>query len=94
MAGAKAAHHRGTYHVDSRRVRDAANSDPLTKCWRCGLTIDEHQPHRNGKPARWQAGHLIDGDPASPLAPEASTCNGSAGGTLGNTRKASGYSWR
>lgn len=82
----KPAHYRGTYHVASRRVRDAAYADPSTRCWRCGLRLHECKPHRNGKPARWTAGHLIDSDPTSPLLPECSPCNKSAGAKLGNQR--------
>ena len=93
MGKGKGAHHRGTYHVESRRVRDAANADPTTKCWRCGLTLDAHAPHANGSRPRWQAGHVIDSDPTSPLAPEASTCNSSAGAAVGNMRRATGYYW-
>ena len=80
----KPAHYRGTFHVDSRRVRDAAYADPLTLCWRCGRTLDQHPPHKTGKPATWTAGHVIDSDPTSPLLPEASTCNKSAGARYGN----------
>jgi hypothetical protein len=81
-----APHHRGDYLVRSRDVRDAANADPATRCWRCGKTLREHAPHHNGKPARWTAGHLRDSDPTSPLLPEASTCNYSAGALLGGRR--------
>lgn len=80
----KPAHYRGGYHVNSAKVRAQANADPLTRCWRCGRLLPEHQPHRNGKPARWTAGHLRDSDPTSPLLPEASTCNLKAGATYGN----------
>lgn len=75
----KPAHRRGTYHVASRQIRQAANANSNTKCWRCGLTLSEHAPHHDGKPAKWTAGHLRDGDPLSPMMPEASTCNYSAG---------------
>ena len=77
-------HYRGSYHVRSRQVRDAANADPSTRCWRCGRTLAMHEPHKNGKPARWTAGHIRDSDPTSPLAAEASTCNKAAGATYGN----------
>ena len=80
----KPAHYRGSYHVQARRVREAAYADPTTRCWRCRLTLPECKPHRNGKPARWTAGHLIDSDPTSPLLPECSPCNKSAGATYGN----------
>ncbi|GGL27594.1 hypothetical protein H9L10_03595 [Phycicoccus endophyticus] len=93
MTKPKAAHHRGNFHVRARHIRDTANADPTTTCWRCGHTLAEHPPHKNGKPATWTAGHIIDGDPTSPLAPEASTCNYSAGATTGNQRRATGYTW-
>lgn len=80
----KAAHRRGTYRRRAKAVTDAAYADPSTTCWRCGKTLAEHGTHRNGTPATWDAGHLIDGDEHSPLAAEASTCNRSAGATLGN----------
>ena len=75
----KPAHYRGSYHVRARNIRAAANANPNTRCWRCGRTLAQHPPHHNGNPAKWTAGHLRDGDPTSPLAPEASTCNYSAG---------------
>jgi hypothetical protein len=82
----KAPHHRGTYHAASAKVRAAANADPETRCWRCGLTLPEHKPHRNGKPATWTAGHTTDSQPGGHLAPEASTCNYAAGGRLARAR--------
>lgn len=75
----KPVHYQGSYHVRARHVRQAAQANPLTQCWRCGKTLAEHGPHKNGKPAAWTAGHLRDGDPTSALAPEASTCNYKAG---------------
>ena len=53
MAKRKPAHHRGDYARRAKAVRDAANADPTTRCWRCGRTQAEH-----GQP--WQAGHLND----------------------------------
>ncbi len=93
MAKTKGAHHRGDYHVRARRVRDQANTDPTTTCWRCGHTLAQHPPHRDGKPATWTAGHTVDGDSSAPLAPEASTCNYSAGAKAGNARRGTGYDW-
>lgn len=80
-------HHAGTYQVRARAVRRAANRNPLTRCWRCGRTLVEHEPHRTGRPVTWQAGHVVDSDPRSPLAPEASTCNKQAGAVYGNTKR-------
>lgn len=85
----KAAHHRGSHQRRARAVTTAANNDPTTRCWRCQRTLTEHPPHRNGKPARWTAGHLVDGQVDGLLLPEASTCNYSEGGRLGNARRTS-----
>ena len=87
------AKHRALYRGDYRRraqaVREAAYADPETRCWRCGLTLFDH-----GFAARWDAGHLRDGDPTSPLAPEASSCNRSAGAALRNgQRERKSRSW-
>lgn len=89
----KGAHHSGTYQRRAQHIRDQANADPTTTCWRCGRTLAHHPPHDDGKPAQWTAGHIIDSDPRSPLAPEASTCNYTAGARTGNARRASGYEW-
>ena len=75
-------HYGGSYQLRARAVRAAAYANPLTQCWRCGKTLSEHGPG-----ARWDAGHVRDGDPTSPLAPEAASCNRSAGATLGNVRR-------
>ena len=83
----------GRYQREAPIVRARANADPSTRCGRCGLTLAEHRPHHNGTPARWDAGHVIDGDPLSPLRPEASVCNRPAGARLGNARRATGYAW-
>jgi hypothetical protein len=82
MGKVKGPHHRGTFHVRSARVRAAAYGDPATTCWRCGLTLDQK---RITKPRdKWTAGHLIAGDPDSPLLPEHASCNYSHGAALGN----------
>lgn len=82
----KPAHYKGDYHQRSKRVRDAANANPLTVCQRCGRMAHEHPPHKNGKPGRWTAGHVIDGQVGGELGPEWSTCNLQAGARLGNRR--------
>lgn len=87
MAYTKAPHHKGSHQVRARRLTRAANANPNTICWRCGRTLPQHPPHRNGRPAYWTAGHLHDGRIGGPLAPEASTCNYSAGATAGNRRR-------
>lgn len=83
----KPLHYCGDYHVRSRQVRNAAYADPTTRCWRCGHTLPNCKPHRNGTPARWTAGHVIDGDPTSPLLAECSPCNKSEGARYGNARR-------
>lgn len=79
VAKVKGAHHRGSYQVQAKRVRDRANADPTTLCWRCG------QPARRGDP--WQAGHVVDGSVGGALRAEHASCNASAGATLGNRRR-------
>jgi len=78
-----APHHTGTFHVQSRKIREAAYDDPNTPCWRCQRTLAQHPPHRNGTPASWHAGHAQDGQVEGALLPEASTCNQQA--ARGNT---------
>lgn len=85
---AKGAHHTGTYQRRARLLRQAAYANPLTTCWRCGLTLDKHPPHKDGTPARWTAGHTRDSDPTAPLMPEASTCNYASGAAYGHALRA------
>lgn len=77
-----------TAEYRQRRRNLLTTVTPDTRCWRCGKLLHHHRPHRNGHPAYWQAGHLVDGDPRSALAIEASTCNLTAGGRLGAARLA------
>ena len=105
---ANQADHRDLLGIKIRRaVRRAASCTPHAICWRCGRTLAQHEPHRNGKPAEWQGGHTIDGvnGPAwfdvtrrppkglALIAPEASTCNTSAGARTRWTRAGTGYDW-
>ena len=83
----KAAHHRGTHQARARVIKAQADANPSTRCWSCGLTLAEHAPHRDGRPAFWTAGHLNDGQVDGPMAPEASTCNYSRGAKVGNARR-------
>lgn len=78
----KAPHHRGTFQRRAFAVRRAAYADSSTRCWRCGRTLDEHPPTKTGKPPRWSAGHLNDGQVNGPLAPEVISCNMAAGARL------------
>ena len=73
----------GNYPRRRNTLVAKAYANPDTRCWRCGHPL--HHPthqHRDGTPSKWTAGHTIDSDPRSPLAPEASRCNYSAGGKL------------
>ena len=85
MPGHVRTHYAGDYQARDRAVRAAAYANPATTCWRCGKTLVEHGPH-----ASWDAGHVRDGDPTSLLAPEASSCNRSAGATRGNRMRGQG----
>jgi hypothetical protein len=72
--------HSGTYATRRRALFRTIR--PESTCWRCGLLLDQHQPHKDGRLAFWTAGHVIDSDVTSPLALEASTCNFKHGGKL------------
>jgi hypothetical protein len=78
-------HHQGDYPRRAAAVRAAAYGDPTTRCWRCGLTLEEAKAS-NSK-VRWQAGHLVDGQAGGALRPEHSTCNASAGAAYGNAKR-------
>ena len=108
MPPVKAAHHRGNYHTDSRRLVAAGRADPHAICWRCGLTLTQHAAHRNGRAPKWTAGHTQRGVPhravwwdvrtrpqgATPmLALEASTCNYQDGGAHTPNTRRTGYDW-
>jgi hypothetical protein len=71
MPGRDRRHYQGDYAVRAGRVRRSADADPLTRCWRCGELARVDDP--------WQAGHVFDGDPDSPLMPEHRSCNVRAG---------------
>lgn len=81
MSGKRKPWHAGSYPRQAKQVRDRANANPTTRCWRCGRTQAEHK-------APWQAGHVIDG--VGPLAPECTTCNTSHGATRGNRMRSQG----
>lgn len=84
MPGKDRAHYKGDYPKRAKAVRDAAYADPTTRCWRCGGLL--------GKDT-WDAGHLIDGSPLSPLAAEHATCNRSAGSLSKWTRPMRSKQW-
>ena len=81
--------HDARYARLARLVRVAAYADPGTTCWRCGLTLGQHDNHKTGRPVMWTAGHIHDGQLASTLTirdllPEASTCNYRYGAIVNN----------
>lgn len=80
-------HYAGSYDARARAVRDAAYADVNTRCWRCGRTLAEAQASSE-KQVSWHAGHVYDGNVASPLLPEHSTCNTAAGARAGNRKRA------
>ena len=65
-------HYDGDYARRAKACRDQANADPTTRCRRCGGLARVSDP--------WTAGHVVDGDPSSDLAPEHASCNYAAGG--------------
>jgi hypothetical protein len=73
------AHHQGDYSRRARAVRDWANSHPDTICWRCGLTQVQYATTHGARAARWQAGHVVDGQVGGELLPEHARCNAQAG---------------
>ena len=105
MREAMPAHHRN-HHTDPRYrrwsplVRSAAAATPDAVCWRCGLTLAEHE-RRAGRRLTWTAGHTVARSmtwrpwldvtqvppPGDWLAPEVSTCNYSTGAADGNRRR-------
>lgn len=87
MTGKGGAHHSGSYEVRARRVRDAANADPSTRCWRCGKTLAEARKMHPQRNVVWHAGHTVDGNSAFPLAPEHSVCNTSAAARETNRKR-------
>ncbi len=87
-------HYGGSYPKRARAVRDRANADPSTRCWRCGLTLAEAVKRWPDRPISWHAGHVVDGDSTAPLLPEHSTCNQRAGASFGNlARNPKGGRW-
>jgi hypothetical protein len=88
----KPEHHKGTHHRLSKRVRAWANSHPEHRCERCGMTRAEGVA-RWGDEGEWEAGHVIDGDSSGGYRPEHRHGNRSAGATLGNARRSTGYHW-
>lgn len=76
--------HGGTYQVQARHVRAAANANPDTRCARCGLTLTEGIARYGQAGGRWEAGHKVDSQVNGALQPEHATCNRSAGAAYGN----------
>lgn len=82
----------GSYQQRRRKLIAWAKSNPdRARCWRCDQPLVTCGPnrngrHRNGKPAKWTAGHRTH-DPADVLALECSPCNYTEGAQHGNARR-------
>lgn len=101
-------HYQGQFASYRKQLMQLAAMTPTAICWRDGLTLEQHPPHKDGTPAKWTAGHTIDGDPtATPwlnvdrrppagswLALEASTCNYANGARRTNKLRANPRSRR
>jgi hypothetical protein len=81
MPARNRSHYRGDYARRAAATRAAAYANPDTRCARCGLTLAAVPG------STWDAGHLHDGVPESPLRPEHSTCNRTAGARLATPRR-------
>lgn len=79
----------GTYQTRARLIRDRANADPSTRCWRTGLTLAEGRA-KWGAHIKWQAGH-VDGY-TDLLAAELSHPNQSFGAAVGNRKRVEPFS--
>lgn len=84
--GTRPPHRQGSYTADAKTITDQAYANPATRCWRCGLTLAEIQ--RTKPRARWDAGHVIDGQIGGPLKAECSPCNRGRGAAMGNRKRA------
>lgn len=84
MSGRRKPWHSGTYHVRARHCREVAYANPETRCRRCGLSYLEGVHRYGERGARWDAGHVNDGQTGGPLAAEHAACNRSAGAERGN----------
>jgi hypothetical protein len=83
--------YQGGHDRHSRVIRAAAHADPTTRCPTCGLTLAERRATH--PKATWDAGHLLDSTPGSPLIAQCSHCNRSQGAHFGNVKRAGGYDW-
>lgn len=72
-------HYAGDYQTRRDRIVTAAKADPDTRCYHCGLRLDEHGPTKAGNPPTWSAEHIIPHDRLSALAPSVLSCNARAG---------------
>lgn len=83
----RAPHHDGAYRRIAKVITDAAKADPRTTCRRCGLTLAQHRPHKNGRAPFWTCGHVVEGDGRYGFGPEVSTCNFAAGARYTNAKR-------
>jgi hypothetical protein len=75
-------HHRHGHNRRAKALNTAANADPNTRCWQCGLTLA--QVRRRKPRAFWTAGHVKDGEVGGLMLHECSACNFSRGAARGN----------
>jgi len=87
MTGKGRPHHAGSYGRRAAFVRSQAWAYTDTRCWRCGLTHAEGVARYGEQGARWQAGHVVDGQVDGELRPEHARCNTSAGAAHGNRKR-------
>lgn len=64
---ARRVHYHGGYQQAAAHLREQAAADPATRCAICG------HPAKPGDP--WTAHHILEGNPASPLAAAHASCN-------------------
>lgn len=83
----KPAHYSGSYRTRARLIVLAAVRNPLTRCWRCGLTMAEIKLLYPGRRITWQAGHTKDRDSSRPILAEHSYCNERHGQAAGESLK-------
>lgn len=72
-------HYRHGWRTRAKLIVRAAVLNPMTICWRCGLTMAEIRALNPGRTIKWQAGHTDPGNSAKPSLAEHSLCNTRAG---------------
>lgn len=81
------AHYSGSYRTRAKAIVSAAAGNPLTRCWRCGLTMSEIKALHPDRRITWQAGHTKERDSSRPILAEHSYCNERHGQAVGESLK-------